>query len=377
MECTWVRCCWRVLAGFCRSAEAPSRFGVESPSAETMRRTPAVLCLLLPALGCAKVPPEGTAAASAVESAPLPPPSAPALPVDAAAAPKRPRLSELGIPLTETLRMPRFEWRRWQELSWQAVAESLPALPAPAVGEARGCPTGMLRVQGAFVLDERGRDDTDRVTALQNQACTFWRTADHGENGLCDRFDPEKWREKRRGLPTKPMDLCIDRYEYPNAHGEFPLVVVTYSEAQAFCEREKKRLCTENEWTFACEGEEAWPYPYGFERDPTKCNIGVLGPGPTKDMFSPRTTKDTARGIDLSWRGRRSGELASCKSPFGVMDLTGNVDEWTTSSWKVDKKMIMKGGHWGPARQRCRPATRGHGPYYVRYDQGFRCCSSP
>jgi hypothetical protein len=286
-----------------------------------------------------------------------------------------PRLAALGIPLTETHKQARLSWRRWHVVNWQGVADSLPALPPEPVGDPRGCASGMARVRGSFVIDASGRDDTDAVLAEQNATCTFWRTRTRGENGLCDRFDADKWRARVAALPKKAMDFCIDRYEYPNAYGELPLVAVTFSEAEEYCKLEKKRLCSENEWTFACEGEQALPYPYGFERDPEKCNIHVLGPGPTKDMFSPRFTNATARGIDLSWRGKRSGELGACKSPFGVMDLTGNVDEWTSNARKYGRKMIMKGGHWGPARQRCRPATRGHGPNYVRYDQGFRCCT--
>jgi hypothetical protein len=289
--------------------------------------------------------------------------------------PGGPRMATLGYALTQTYKEPRFEWRRWQELYWQGVAESLPALGPEPSANARGCSPGMLRVQGSYLLDAAGRDDTEGVAAAQNTTCAFWRTANHGENGLCDRFDADRWREKAAALPKKPLDFCIDRYEFPNAFGEFPLVVVTFAEAERFCKKQQKRLCTENEWTFACEGEAGLPYPYGFERDADKCNISVFGPGPTKDMFSPRTTGATAKGIDLSWRGKRSGEMSACKSPFGVMDMTGNVDEWTMNARKFGRKMIMKGGHWGPARQRCRPATRGHGPFYVRYDQGFRCCS--
>jgi hypothetical protein len=340
--------------------------------------------LLLSALGCgnrtrtesADAAPAAVPSTSSVVVATPDAGDAAALPATPdAAAPPGPRLLAVGIPLTETHRQPRFAWRRWQEVNWQGVADELPALPSEPAADSRGCTAGMLRVQGSYLLDRSSRDDTDAVVTYQNEICTFWRTPDHGENGLCDRFDAEKWRARVAELPKKPMDFCIDRYEYPNAYGEFPLVVVTFSEAEAFCKKESKRVCSENEWTFACEGEEALPYPYGFERDAAKCNISVLGPGPAKDMFSPRFTQSTAKGIDVSWRGKRSGEVTLCKSPFGVMDLTGNVDEWTSNSRKYGRKMIMKGGHWGPARQRCRPATRGHGPFYLRYDQGFRCCA--
>ena len=96
-----------------------------------------------------------------------------------------------------------------------------------------------------------------------------------------------------------------------------------------------------------------------------------------RQVASPRTTARTAHGADHSWRGTRSGEAARCVSPYGIHDLTGNVDEWTQSVRRGGYQMILKGGHWGPARQRCRPQTRGHGPHYVRYDQGFRCCADP
>ncbi|MEB2313974.1 MAG: SUMF1/EgtB/PvdO family nonheme iron enzyme [Sorangiineae bacterium] len=320
--------------------------------------------------------PRPAGSASAVRSVEAPLASSAPPPGSAeASAPAGPRLLALGVELTESYSMPRFTWRRWAKLSWQGDAASLPPLPTEPALDSGGCPAGMVRARGALALDASGRASTDGVASYQNEACSFWRTRDHGEHGLCDRFEPERWRAKVETLPKQLVDFCIDRYEYPNAYGEFPLVVVTFSEAEAFCAKEEKRLCTEDEWTFACEGSEALPYPYGFERDASACNIDVIAPGPTPGMFAPRTTKATARGIDLSWRGKRSGESPRCRSPLGVMDLTGNVDEWTLSSRKYGRRMILKGGHWGPARQRCRPATRGHGPHYVRYDQGFRCCA--
>ncbi len=51
------------------------------------------------------------------------------------------------------------------------------------------------------------------------------------------------------------------------------MIYVSWYEAKSLCERSGKRLCTEEEWTFACEGEEATPYPYGYVRSDTKCVI--------------------------------------------------------------------------------------------------------
>jgi sulfatase modifying factor 1 len=69
-----------------------------------------------------------------------------------------------------------------------------------------------------------------------------------------------------------------------------------------------------------------------------------------------------------------SGSQAKCKSPVGVYDMTGNIDEWTRSS-VGGRKSILKGGYWGPVRTRCRPSTRAHGEAHVFYQQGVRCCN--
>lgn len=289
--------------------------------------------------------------------------------------PSGPRLLSLGFTFTEVHAEPRFEWRLVDKRSWQASSESLPALAPERPLQPSRCPDGMILVQGRYLADTRGRDDSDEVLLAQNEACTRWLTGDRGLNGLCTRFDPGKWQRAQARFPRAELSYCIDRYEFPNAWGEFPLVVVTFSEASEDCRRAGKRVCTEQEWTFACEGEEGRPFPYGWERDANACNIDVLRPGPPDDTFKPRFTEHTARGVDMAWQGRRSGESPSCSSPFGVQDMTGNVDEWTQSVRRYGYQMILKGGHWGAGRHRCRPQTRGHGPRYLRYDAGFRCCA--
>jgi formylglycine-generating enzyme required for sulfatase activity len=78
--------------------------------------------------------------------------------------------------------------------------------------------------------------------------------------------------------------------------------------------------------------------------------------------------------VDRLWQGEPSGASPRCKSPFGVYDMTGNVDEWTRSTRPTGYRSILKGGYWGPVRTRCRPSTRAHGEDYSYYQQGFRCC---
>lgn len=287
----------------------------------------------------------------------------------------RARVLELGLPVT-VFRAKKLSWRRVSLLNWQAVADDLPALRPSADGSdpklASGrCPPGMIAVTGNGLVDRRGRDDSDEVERAQDATCESWRVPGR----ICDTFSEEKWKAASQAFPRKQMQFCIDRFEYPNRLGEFPLVVATYSESAAYCAREKKRLCTEAEWTFACEGEEGRPYPYGYVRDATACPLDRPRIEPDDETFAPRTTARTAKGIDGMWKGERSGAFARCSSPFGVRDTTGNVDEWTTSVRPWGYRMILKGGHWSPVRGRCRPQTRGHGPLYVNVETGFRCCS--
>ena len=74
-----------------------------------------------------------------------------------------------------------------------------------------------------------------------------------------------------------------------------------------------------------------------------------------------------------------SGEMNRCVSPFGVRDMTGNVDEWVNNELgTLDEKPFrstLKGGYWGPIRSRCRPVTSTHNRWFRFYQVGFRCCS--
>jgi formylglycine-generating enzyme required for sulfatase activity len=134
-------------------------------------------------------------------------------------------------------------------------------------------------------------------------------------------------------------------------------------------------LCTEDEWTFACEGEEATPYPTGYMRDETACVIDRPWKLFDERRLAVRDSTLAIAEIDYVWQGEASGARPGCRSPFGVYDMTGNVDEWTSSVQHEGYRSIFKGGYWGPVRARCRAATRAHNEDFYFYQQGFRCCT--
>jgi len=75
------------------------------------------------------------------------------------------------------------------------------------------------------------------------------------------------------------------------------------------------------------------------------------------------------------WQGEPSGTRPSCVSPYGVFDMTGNVDEWVVNESGAPHQSGLKGGHWGPVRNRCRPMTTSHDEGFSFYQIGFRCCA--
>jgi hypothetical protein len=268
-------------------------------------------------------------------------------------------------------------WHLVRGHHWQIVAhESEPTAETDAREQNGGaCGPGMVEVKGNMKTDPPRKSlyDGNSVEEMQKKTCTKWINREYPER--CQSFDRAAWLKMSEKLPQKPMDFCMDRFEYPNIKGDFPVIMVSFPEAQNMCAEEGKRLCTEDEWTFACEGEEATPYPYGYERSADKCVIDAHWRPYDEKALRPREGTEAMVELDKLWQGVPSGSRPECRSPFGVYDMTGNVDEWTHTVREGERPSILKGGYWGPVRTRCRPSTRSHDETHVFYQQGFRCCS--
>ena len=150
----------------------------------------------------------------------------------------------------------------------------------------------------------------------------------------------------------------MDRFEYPNVPGAWPLVGVTWSEADASCRAAGKRLCSTREWEQACGGPDQQPYPYGWTYSVRKCATERAGAVP-------------------------AGTTAGCEAPGGAKDLVGSAWEWTSTP--LDAPVLsttllreVRGGSWfsDDVKATCRP-TDGYpaAPETAAYeDVGFRCC---
>lgn len=200
---------------------------------------------------------------------------------------------------------------------------------------------------------------------------------------ICAEFISEKRDRCERFRTTvrclgKPTDkhFCIDRYEYPNEVGRQPTLAVTWDEARDVCANEGKRLCMAEEWTLACEGPERKPYPFGYVRDAGACNFDKNYIMPDNFAFNDPQTR--AAEIARVNQSEPSGSRPRCVSDYGVYDMTGNVDEWVVnehgSPQGPEFQSGLKGGYWGPVRNRCRPMTTEHNQWHQGYQIGFRCC---
>jgi serine/threonine-protein kinase len=157
--------------------------------------------------------------------------------------------------------------------------------------------------------------------------------------------DKQFWRAGGFGESTAP-GAWDEQLQYPNR----PVVNVSWYEAAAYCAWAGVRLPTDEEWERAARGAEGREYPWGNEEpDPNRANYdeGKVG-APTPVGLYPKGA-----------------------TPEGIMDMAGNVWEWTADWYDEDRS--VRGGSWFDLSRGLR-AARVRGRPVVRCDYvGFRC----
>ncbi len=232
---------------------------------------------------------------------------------------------------------------------------SPPADPPTPLGSSdappRACPSEMVLVDGEYCPEPI-------------QRCLHWLDPP----GPFELFRCAKYAPAECGSAARVhLRFCIDRDEFTPEGETLPVVHQSWSSARDSCALLGKRLCMESEWQLACEGPDMHPYPYGdgLTRDATACNIDRTDLGrPNAGLHDLRTP---------------AGSHPRCVSPYGVHDMSGNVEEWATLDHPIDPndRSTMKGAWWLPGRNTCRARTTGHGETYEGPQVGIRCCAEP
>jgi formylglycine-generating enzyme required for sulfatase activity len=115
--------------------------------------------------------------------------------------------------------------------------------------------------------------------------------------------------------------------KYPDGWANKPVTWVSQEDARAYATWAGKRLPHEWEWQYAAQGNDGRAYPWGSQWDETAVPI----PDKTRTLTAPDDVDAHPKGV----------------SPFGVMDLVGNVWQWTDEFQdEHTRTAVLRGGSY-------------------------------
>jgi len=148
---------------------------------------------------------------------------------------------------------------------------------------------------------------------------------------------------------------------------DFPVLYVTQADAEAYARWAGKRLPTEEEWEKASRGPDGLVFPWGNDFSDDKA------------ATADSDLRLIGHGLCNASSANQTGHAEGDTSPYGVMDMGGNVREWTASFDPESPAMkVVKGGSWLDLNLLARGAHREFVyKYFKSHVIGFRCVKDP
>ena len=217
--------------------------------------------------------------------------------------------------------------------------------------------------EGSFTMGSKnGRPDESPVHTVTLD--TFW-------------IDQTEVTNARYALCVQTGRCQAPLFDRSNSHSsyygnsyyaDFPVIYVNWDQANAYCVWAEARLPSEAEWEKAAKGTDGRTYPWGTGIDKSHTNYN-------------QEIGDTTK----------VGSYASGASPYGALDMAGNVFEWVNDWYSpygpdnvsnphgpaTGDKRVMRGGSWNNNDADVRTTIRYRAAASVSYDYlGFRCARS-
>jgi formylglycine-generating enzyme required for sulfatase activity len=223
---------------------------------------------------------------------------------------------------------------------WKALPQRVAEIAATKPSS--GSPADMVKIPaGAFTFKVHGieiegfndigvdtqmpwEDSPRRYHEHVMDVKSFWIDTYPVTNEQFKKFiDATKYR------PKDDLDFLRDWQNgtYPDGAADKPVTSVSLEDARAYAAWAGKRLPHEWEWQYAAQGTDGRLYPWGSDWNAS----AVPAPDKGRTMRGPDSVKAHPAGA----------------SPFGVMDMVGNVWQWTDEYLDEHTRAgILRGGSY-------------------------------